>query len=235
MRGAGPCVLVMTEMPGITPAVAAFARKIADAGFTVWMPQLFGTPGRGLSAAAFASSLVAVCVSREFALLSSNRASPMTDRLRALGREGWARCGCPGIGAIGMCITGNFALTLALDPHVLAPVLCQPSLPFGVTKGQRAGIHAAPDTMARLAERGQPVVCVRFSHDKLVPQARIDTLRAGLGACLADHCIDSGPGNPHRISGKSHSALTADLVDVQGHPTKAALDAVMSFFRERLR
>ena len=44
--GAGPGIVVMTEMPGISPKVAAFGRRLADEGFTAVLPSLFGTPGR---------------------------------------------------------------------------------------------------------------------------------------------------------------------------------------------
>jgi dienelactone hydrolase len=214
--------------------VARFGRRVADAGFTAWLPQLFGTPGREIGPAALTSTFAQLCISREWHLLSTDRPSPICDRLRALGRVGWERCGGPGIGAIGMCVTGNFALTLALDPHVLAPVLCQPSLPLGVTPGRRRALHAAPGTLDAIRARAQPVSCVRFLHDRLVPQARIDALRDALGDLLHDHNVDSSPGNPHGIGPRAHSALTNDLVDREGHPTRAALDAVLGFLRDRL-
>ena len=45
VAGSGPAVIVMTEMPGISPHVARFARWVRDAGFTVYMPSLFGRDG----------------------------------------------------------------------------------------------------------------------------------------------------------------------------------------------
>jgi dienelactone hydrolase len=44
VAGAGPAVIVMSEMPGISPHVARFARWVR-AGFTVYMPSLFGRDG----------------------------------------------------------------------------------------------------------------------------------------------------------------------------------------------
>lgn len=234
VRGTGPCVLVMTEIPGITPPVASFSRRLAEEGFTVWMPQLFGVPGRAKGAGSLAATLAGLCVSREWSLLAADRPSPITDRLRALGRVGWERCGGPGIGAIGMCVTGNFALTLALDPHVRAPVACQPSLPFGLTAGLRAGLHATPEALAAIRSREQTVMCVRFSHDRFVPPERIAALRTALGDLLVDHAIDSSPGNAFGFTPATHSALTQDFVDAAGHPTQTARQAVVAFLRERL-
>ena len=113
--GSGPGVVVMSEMPGITPKVAAFAQRVVDAGFTVAMPHLFGTPGRAVSAGYTANSMLHGCVSREFTTWALNRTSPIIDWLRALARDLHEQCGGPGVGAIGMCFTGGFALAIIKD------------------------------------------------------------------------------------------------------------------------
>ena len=132
-KGEGPGVVVMHEIPGITPQVAQFSRRVADAGFTVFMPHLFGTPGQPISTGYALGQMIQCCIQREFRVLAERSSSPITDWLRALCREAHRRCGGPGVGAIGMCMTGNFALSLMVDPSVMAPVLSQPSLPFGLT------------------------------------------------------------------------------------------------------
>ena len=38
--GKGPAVIVLPEVPGMTPLVTAFCRRVADAGFTVVVPSL---------------------------------------------------------------------------------------------------------------------------------------------------------------------------------------------------
>ena len=124
-RGSGPGVVVMHEVPGITPPVAAFARRVADDGFSVYVPHLFGTPGKAETLPYALASMLRCCVSREFKVLAANESSPITDWLRALCRHAHAQCGGPGVGAIGMCMTGNFALALMVDPCVMAPVLSQ--------------------------------------------------------------------------------------------------------------
>ncbi|MEN8663581.1 MAG: dienelactone hydrolase family protein, partial [Polycyclovorans sp.] len=123
--GEGPAVIVMTEVPGITPQVARFAQWVVEAGFTVFMPQLIGTPMRPVTPMAVAGSFARLCINREFRLFAAHQSSPVVDWLRALARDAHAQCGGPGVGAIGMCLTGNFALSMMLDAPVLAPVLAQ--------------------------------------------------------------------------------------------------------------
>ena len=237
-RGVGPGVLVIHETPGITPQVAAFGRRVADAGFTAVLPSLFGAPGRGYGLNVI-TQLARVCVAREFHVLARRGSSPITAWLRALARELHAELGGPGVGALGMCITGNFALTLMLDPWVIAPVLCQPSLPFALTADLGRAVHLSDADLARAGQRcaaeGVAVLGVRFTADFMCPRARFDTLRAALGPGFEAIEIDSGPGNPHGIPRWAHSVLTRDLVDETGHPTRAALERVLEFLRERLR
>ena len=44
--GTGPAVIVISEIPGITPGVARFARMVAAIGCTAVMPHVFGDDGR---------------------------------------------------------------------------------------------------------------------------------------------------------------------------------------------
>ena len=55
-KGTGPGVIVIHEIPGITPTVIAFAQEVVDAGFTVVMPSLFGTPEAPMNALNTATS-----------------------------------------------------------------------------------------------------------------------------------------------------------------------------------
>src|SRR5262245_7233496 len=123
VAGTGPAVIVMSEIPGIYPLVSRFARRVRDEGFTVWMPHLFGEPGRPVSQGYVAGSVARACISREFRAFSANRSSPVVDWLRALAAHAHAECGGRGVGAIGMCFTGNFALSMMVEPAVRAPVL----------------------------------------------------------------------------------------------------------------
>ncbi|APR84454.1 dienelactone hydrolase family protein [Minicystis rosea] len=236
-RGSGPAVVVMHEIPGITPEVKAFATRIADEGFTVFMPHLFGTPNKPMSPLYAAEQMVRACIRREFSVLSARASSPITDWLRALCRHVHAEIGGKGVGAIGMCLTGNFALALMVDPIVMAPVLSQPSLPAPIGAERRAGLHLSDAdlvTIKKRVEGGCPVLGMRFTGDPLVPRERFDRLRAELGSGFEAIEIDSSPGNPHGIGRDAHSVVTTHLVDREGHPTRAALERVIGFFRERL-
>src|SRR4051812_22549382 len=129
VAGAGPAVIVMTEMPGISPHVARFGRWVRDAGFTVYMPSLFGRDGAVPGAEEGAAIFQRACVSAEFRALASNESSPVTKWLRSLARFAHAECGGPGVGAIGMCFSGNFSLTMMFEPSMLGAGLPPPSPP----------------------------------------------------------------------------------------------------------
>jgi dienelactone hydrolase len=235
--GTGPGVIVIHEMPGLHPGVTAFGQRLVEAGYRVYLPSLFGQPGAPFSGREMAGSLLRTCVSREFVLLA-NRTSPVATWLRALAAKAHSDCGGPGVGAVGMCFTGGFALAMAVEPAVLAPVLSQPGLPMPLGAKRRAGVGLDPGDLATVVTRARQGLCVlglRFSHDRGSPPERFQTLRRELGAGFEAIEIDSSPGNPHGIPARAHSVLTVALVDEPGHPTRAALDRVMSFLAERLR
>jgi len=233
--GEGPPVLVMAEIPGITPRVLDFARRLIDRGMTVVLPDLFGVAGQPPRAHRLARTIAKACISREFSMLARHKASPVTDWLRALARSLHEEFDGP-VGAVGMCLTGNFALTLCLDPWMTAPVLSQPSLPVAIG---RSTLHATPEveeTLVRRAkEDGLTVLGLRFSGDPLCPRARFDALSSLLGERFERIEIDSGAGNAagHRLL--AHSVLTEDLIDETGQPTQTALHRVLEFLEERLR
>ena len=236
-KGSGPGVVVIHEVPGVTPEVARFARKVVDAGFTVFMPSLFGTPGKKFSVAYAAQQMGMACVRREFAVFEANKASPVTDYLRGLCRAVHEELDGP-VGAIGMCLTGNFALTLAVDPWLMAPVLSQPSLPVGPTRALRAALHVSPADLEAVKQRihddGLKVLGLRFTGDPLCTGARFRHLEQELGDGFEAVEIDSRRGNKGRVPATAHSVVTLDLVDRAGHPTRQALDRVLGFFREKL-
>ena len=236
-RGEGPGVVIATEVPGITPPVLRFAERVAAEGFTVFLPQMFGTPGAPVQFSTAIGVLVKACISREFSLLAAHESSPITDWLRALCRHAHETLGGKGVGAIGMCLTGNFALTLMVDPFVVAPILCQPSLPVTIGKKRRAGLHISDANLATVQQRcanGAKVLGLRFTHDFMCPPERFESLRQALGDGFEGIEIDSGPGNRWGIKRSAHSAVTNDLVDEAGHPTRQALDRVLGFLREKL-
>ena len=182
-KGSGPGVVVVHEIPGITPAVMKFADEIVDAGFTVVMPLLVGEVGRAPYKKYMLSSMSKVCVSREFTTLALGKTSPVIAWLRALAKQLHREVGGPGVGAVGMCFSGGFALGMMLDDVMIAPVLSQPSLPFAFGKSRAADLNLSPDDQLAIAQRatqGCEVLGLRFTGDRLVG-TRFDSLRALLG------------------------------------------------------
>ncbi|MEC9340462.1 MAG: dienelactone hydrolase family protein [Pseudomonadota bacterium] len=242
VRGEGHGVLLMHEVPGITPQVRDCAQRIADAGFSVYMPWMFGTPNKPVTIPYAMGQLAqAICIRREFSALARGRSSPITDWLRALARQIHAERGGPGVGAVGMCLTGGFALTLMLEPAVIAPVLSQPSCPMplpGLAKKNGPQIDIAPQDLERVKQRldeeDLTVVGLRFTEDAFCPRERFATLKQKLGERFEAIEIDSSPGNPHGFGKMAHSVLTMEFRDEPGFPTKAAMDRVIAFYRERL-
>ncbi len=235
-KGSGPGVVVMTEMPGITPDVADFARRVVDIGCTVALPSLFGVDGRPLSNRALLASMPRACVSKEFHALAVGSTSPVTAWLRELAASLHAECGGPGVGAIGMCFTGGFALAMMVDDVIVAPVLSQPSLPLALGRTRSADLGLSPEDLTAVVQRvedGCPVLGLRFTEDRAVG-TRFDTLRSLLGDGFVAVEIDSSPGNPHGFGRTAHSVVTTEVVEQPGHPAFEARARVLDFFRERL-
>jgi dienelactone hydrolase len=183
-RGEGPAVIVVAEIPGITTKVVEFADRVVDIGCTAVLPHLFGEPGAKPTVGRALSTVTWGCVSREFTNWATGKTSPVTVWLRALGRHEHERCGGPGIGAVGMCFTGGFALAMMVDDTVLAPVLSQPALPFGVFKRQKRDLGISADDLACVKQRcadGVEVLGLRFTGDKTSPPERFQRLRDELG------------------------------------------------------
>ena len=232
--GEGPAVIVMTEMPGISPHVARFARWVRDAGFTVFMPHLFGEDGAPPRIPGAVVTMLRGCVSAEFRAFASNASSPITVWLRALAAHAHAAFGGPGVGAIGMCFTGNFALSMMLEKSMLAPVLSQPSLPIT----NRAGMHIAPDELAavkkRLDEEDLTVLAYRFEGDLFCRKERFDAYQKALGPRFVARVLPDSAANPKSPMSNPHSVVTVHLIDEEGQPTRAAVDEILAFFRARL-
>jgi len=238
-RGSGPAVIVIHEMPGLHPLVIRFADRVAAAGMTVFCPSLFGEPGRDVTPGySVGVMLKALCVSREFHVWATNRSSPIVDWLRALAAKAHADCGGKGVGAVGMCFTGNFALAMMTEPAVVAPVMSQPSLPIaGRSPVRGAAIGVSPDEIAcakrRFASEGLSLMAMRFKGDPFVPEARFDTLKQEFGDALESVELEADDGFPDpRMA--AHSVLTLHLKDDDPDgPTKRCEQRVIAFFKER--
>jgi dienelactone hydrolase len=236
-RGQGPAVIVMHEIPGLHPLTLRFADRVAAAGMTVFLPSLTGEPGRRISSAYAAKEMWnLVCVRREFTLWATDRSSPIVDWLRALAAKVHADCGGPGVGAVGMCLTGGFALAMMTEPAVIAPVLSQPSLPLPVGSAARsASIGLSPEELACVKRRFETenlsMIGLRYRGDRTVPDARFATYRREFGDRFEAIELDPKTAPPART--QPHSVLTVHFDDRAGKPTKRAEERVIAFLRER--
>ncbi len=240
VAGSGPAVVVMPEMPGISPHVARFARWVRDAGFTVYMPSLFGRDGAVPTVEEGVAVLRRACVSAEFRALGANDPSPVTVWLRTLARRAHDECGGRGVGVIGMCFTGNFALSMMLEPAVLAPVLSQPSLPLDDPDAVDSGPSELAAVRRRLDGEDLTVLAYRFRGDRFCRAQRFAAYADALGDRFVARELPDSAANPdtspffEHVIGSPHSVVTAHLVDAAGQPTIAARDEILSFFRVRL-
>jgi dienelactone hydrolase len=252
MIGIGPAVVLMQELPGINPTCVDLAREIASRGFRVYLPLLVGQPDRShdrnLKVASL-KNLVRMCIRREFDLFASRQSSPITNWLRALCRQAHAECGGRGVGAIGMCMTAGFVLSLVADRSTIAPVMTQISYPIAADK-----LDLSAEELMQVKDRvtqGVPILALRFSGDSLSSAQRFATLEREFGSATEiiqddnELCwrqgnnlelieINSQPGNPFGISTESHSVLTDDLRGV-GHPTYRVKQRVLEFLQEQLQ
>lgn len=235
-RGEGPAVVVIHELPGLHPQVVAFADTLVDNGLSVYLPTLFGQPGKPVDPLyALTTAAWTICIHHEFTAWAADRSSPIVDWLRALARKAHEERGGPGVGVIGMCFTGNFALAMMTEPAVIAPVMAQPSLPLGESQRSRSGLHCSPEEVAcarrRLTEMDATLIGLRFHEDPFVPDQRFAALRERLGDRF--EAIELDPGDAKAGTGMTpHSPLTIHQRGVG--PTKAAEARVVSFFRRRL-
>jgi dienelactone hydrolase len=237
-KGEGPGVVLIPEMPGIHPGVLALGNHLVDHGFTVACPSLFGTPGAPGVGPGMVPVILRGCVAKEFAAFATNADRPVAHYLRALARDLNEKTPGKGVGVIGECWSGGFALAAAVDDSVLAPVLSQPSLPLGLTAKRRRdpGLSEAELKIVerRAADEGLCALGLRFSEDRLSPAERFTTLKDRLGDAFEVIEISSKKGNEHGFGAMSHSVLTLEMREHEGHPAYEARKRVVEFLRARL-
>ena len=237
-KGAGPGVVLIPEIPGIHPGVLALGNHLVDNGFTVAIPSLFGEPGKPITIGYVVSTITRACVAKEFAGFATNKQRPVSLFLRALARDLNASTPGKGVGVIGQCFTGGFALAAAVDDSVLAPVLSQPSIPVPLGAARRRDPGLSESELTAVADRcandGLCAMGLRFSEDKMSPTDRFATLKQRLGDAFEVIEIDSGPGNEHGFGKMAHSVLTDEVREVDGHPAYEARKRVVEFLAQRL-
>lgn len=237
-KGEGPGVVLIPEMPGLHPGVLALGNHLVDNGFTVVSPSLFGTPGLPAVRAGTVGVLLKGCVAKEFAAFATNADRPVAHYLRALARDLNEKTPGKGVGVIGQCFTGGFALAAAVDDSVLAPIMSQPSLPLPLTPKQRRDPGLSEGELKvierRAADEGLCAMGLRFSEDAMSPGDRFTTLKARLGDAFEVIEIDSSKGNPDGIGRMAHSVLTDQVREVDGNPAYEARKRVVEFLTSRL-
>lgn len=224
-RGQGPVVVIIQELPGIGQETLRLADSFVKRGFKVVLPHLFGPLGK----TSFGGNIARVlCMYKEFQLFATHKSSPVVNWLKALCRKLKADNQVNGVGVIGMCLTGNFAISLMADESVLAGVASQPSLP--VHRG--SGLHMSEENISviktRLDEHG-PMKAFRFEGDGLCPGKRFKALNDTFNADGRERI------QLRTLPGKGHSVLTIHFIDEDGHPTKNALAEVLDYFGEKLK
>jgi dienelactone hydrolase len=223
-RGSGAPVVLIQELPGIGVETLQLADELINAGFHVVMPHLFGPIGK---TSIGANLLRVFCMRREFHLFQANRTSPIVDWLKALCREVKSVHSSKGVGVIGMCLTGNFAISLMADDSVLAAVASQPAMPFG----KMSALHMSDSDLAAVKQgidNSAPMKAFRFEADPMCSAAKFASIDANLNT------DDSTRVELHTLPGKGHSVLTLDFVDEAGHPTRTALDDILVYFHRQL-
>jgi dienelactone hydrolase len=240
VSGDGPAVIVIPEVPGISPHVARFARWVREAGFTVYMPSLYGRDGEPVDIEVGQAVFKRVCVSAEFRAFGRGGSAPVTQWLRALARLAHDESGGPGVGAIGMCFSGNFALSMMLEPSMLAPVLSQPALPLE----DDAGLQIAPDELKivrqRLDKEDLTVMAYRFEGDRFCKSQRFAAYQEALGDRFIGRVLPDSAANRdipeffEKVVQTPHNVVTVHLIDEEGQPTRKARDEILEFFRQRL-
>lgn len=235
-KGRGPGVVLIPEIPGMTPEVLGLADHLVDEGFTVVVPSPFGTPGKGMSAPYLASVVAKLCVSAEFKAFATKSARPISEFLRAVARDLDARTPGEGVGVIGMCFTGGFALAAAVDDSVTAPVMSQPSVPFPIGGARQADVGLSAEELetvkARTQNDGLCIMGLRFSEDKAVSPKRFAALKEQFGDAFEVIELDSSKGNAGGFSSGAHSVLTHEVRE--GNQAMAARTRVVGFLRKQL-
>lgn len=237
-KGSGPGVVLIPEMPGVHKGVLALGNHLVDNGFTVAIPSLFGTPGMSARSPALVPNLVRGCVAAEFSAFALNKERPVANYLRALARDLNAHTPGKGVGVIGQCFTGGFALATAVDDSVLAPVLSQPSVPIALTPAMKRDPGVSEREMQiiekRVADEGLCALGLRFSDDPMAPAERFATLKKRLGDNFEVIEIDSRRGNPGGFGRAAHSVLTLEVREEDGQAAYEARKRVVEFLTERL-
>ena len=223
-RGTGPGVIICHELSGTSPTCLRLARRIADAGFTSFVPVLFGKPGQS----SMARGALRVCLSREFTLLATGKRSPISAWIAALAKDVARRTKHSRVVAVGMCVTGGIVLPVLLSDDVSAVVASQPSLPFApafIPLARRGDLGMSDDDLNEVRDTAKPVLGLRFQSDWMCPRQRLDRLEAELPAAEV-HTVPSDNRNDHSVLTLGYEQNLPGTADAYSH--------VIAFLRTHL-
>ena len=235
-RGEGPTVVLLHEFFGIRPDVVGLGDHLVESGFAVTMPYLFGQAD-DRSPRVTPIKQARLCITKEFWALGGRAERGFSVKLRALATalhdQDTSR---PGVGVIGMCFTGGFALAAAMSPAVVAPVLAQPALPGAVPFGRAMplGREEMSAVSRRARDEGLCVLGLRFSEDRISPKRRFSVLQQRLGDAFEVIELDSSWGNPGGFGPMAHSVLTREVREGPPNDAARARDRVVTVLEEKL-
>jgi dienelactone hydrolase len=246
-----PPLLLMPEISGLSPGLIGFAERLIAARYQVYLPWLFGPFGER----APRRNVLKLCISREFANLRAGVSSPITAWLRALAEHISAHNSSANVGAIGMCLTGAFAIPLVLNPKVTAAVAAQPSISCSLLFAS-LGIRE-PDKMRALNVSEEEIVearrrlesgtahllAVRCRPDRICPAEKLERLRELFPVGLETREYYE-PGDRNSLGQRPHATFTKEFRLVPNlerdrapadYPARRAFADLVSFFDRHLR
>jgi dienelactone hydrolase len=229
--GEGQPVLLMHELPGMSWATMLLAQRLADRGFRVYMPLLFGGVGQSNGFKGYLQS----CFGAGWNCSDPHGASRVLTWLHALATDIARRHAGSRMGAIGMCLTGSFPLALMDIPQMYAGVMSQPALPLGrKTLAEREGLGLTQTQIDRALENTNArFLALRFSADKLCTADRFKRLKDLLKERLDTEVIDSGSGST--LPDQAHAVLTGWYEGTADTHTRRAFEKVAALLKAQLQ
>jgi dienelactone hydrolase len=221
----GPPILLLHELPGMTPQCFYLARLLAARGYTIYMPLLVGSPGKT------STNLNAAKVLFGGGFYGSrDETSPIITSLRALRDEIHSRHPSQKLGVIGMCMSGNLPPAFLDRAYVKAVVMSQPALPtFGNGKESKLALSQSDIKAAR--NSGVPMLAFRFTTDSISPEPRRVKFIETFGGQLTFRALP--------VDHTAHAVLTTELFDAPNHakttgPSAEALKELIGYLGAQL-
>ncbi len=216
-------ILLLHELPGMTPECLILATNLAADGFTVHVPLMFGKPDQNQT---FWNS-VRLLFNPKWNLYHKHRTSAIAGDLRKLTQEISQQHQQKPMAVIGMCLTGSLPLALLSEPNVMLVVLSQPATPlWRFTFDQRAALALSPCDLRfaekRVAKENIKVIGLRFAADRICQAQRFENLQYCFGTNFLDWTIplrDCPPDQPH-------SVLCENYDNTEGSATRSRLETL---------